>query len=179
MLPDLETARLHLSEMALTDAPALQAVLAGEDQWRYQAVEREDMSDWGMRVGKYLEHRGADDRRRLFVYVARNKSTGDLIGQTSLSRSHPAIASLGFGVGGKYAGAGFATEMAEGLIGFGFDCIGLNRIEADVAVENGPSIRVMHKIGMSHEGTARACVWAQNKWWTEERFAMLARDRRE
>jgi RimJ/RimL family protein N-acetyltransferase len=35
---------------------------------------------------------------------------------------------------------------------------------------------VLEKIGFIHEGTARECIWAQGRWWTEAKYALLARD---
>ena len=38
------------------------------------------------------------------------------------------------------------------------------------------SRRVAEKIGMKYEGTARDCIFAQGRWWTEAKYAILARD---
>ena len=45
-----------------------------------------------------------------------------------------------------------------------------------LAVDNRPCLRVMEKIGMQHEGVSRDCIFAQGRWWTEAKFAMLASD---
>src|SRR5262249_58642808 len=74
-----------------------------------------------------------------------------------------------------YAGRGLATEIALRLLAFGFNDLKLHRIEADVAVENAACIRVLEKIGMFREGVAHDCIFAQGRWWTEARYAMLAR----
>ena len=63
------------------------------------------------------------------------------------------------------------------MLAFGFGDLRLNRIEADVALENHPCIRVLEKIGMQREGVSRECIFAQGRWWTEARYAMLASDR--
>jgi len=173
MLPELETRRFLLREVSLEDGPALQAFQNRREQWLYQAVEPLEFSDGTLRVRRYLEHRGPDAERRLFVCVALQKSSGAIIGQASLSRSHPAIASLGFGVAGEHFGKGYATEISGRLIAFGFEDVGLHRICADVAVENKQCIRVLEKIGMTREGVARDCIWAQGKWWTEAQYSIL------
>ena len=180
MLPILETERLSLREIALEDGPAIQAFQACEDQWRYTAVEPEELADGTMRIRRYLEHCGPDEARRLFVYAAVEKCSGEIIGQISLSRMmHPAIASLGYGVAGNRAGKGYATEMAARLLAFGFKDVGVNRITADIAVENQPSIRVVEKVGMTREGVARENIYAQGRWWTEALYARLASDHKQ
>jgi [ribosomal protein S5]-alanine N-acetyltransferase len=177
MLPDLETARLALRELSPEDAPAIQPWQNSPMQWRYQAVEPAELSDAAQRIANYLKYRGDDDaRRRLLVYVARLKSNGSVIGSVSLARSHPAIASLGLSIAASHGGRGYGTELARRMIAFGFGDVCLNRIAADVAIENHPCIRVMEKIGMRHEGVARACIFAQGRWWNEAKYAMLASD---
>ncbi len=46
------------------------------------------------------------------------------------------------------------------------------------AIENLPCQRVMEMIGMQKEGTARDCIWAQGRWWTEVQYGMLEGDKR-
>jgi [ribosomal protein S5]-alanine N-acetyltransferase len=176
MLPDLETERLTLRELSPDDAPAMQAWRNSPTQWRYQAVEPAEFSDAAERIANYLKYRGDGERRRIYDYVARLKRDGSVIGGVSLGRSHPAIASLGIGVAASCDGRGYGTELARRILTFGFSDLGLNRIEADVALENHPCIRVMEKIGMLREGVARECIFAQGRWWTEARYAMLASD---
>ena len=178
MLPDLETARLTLRELAPEDAPAIQAAWQNSPtQWLYQAVEPVEFTNVPERIANYLKYRGDGERRRIYDYVARLKSNGSVMGGVSLGRSHPAIASLGLRVVTSYGGRGYGTELARAMLAFGFGGLGLNRIEADVALENGPCIRVLEKIGMRREGVARECIFAQGRWWTEAKYAMLASDR--
>jgi ribosomal-protein-alanine N-acetyltransferase len=176
MLPELQTERLMLREVRLEDGPALQAFQNRPEQWQRMAMEPEEFADGTLRVQRYFEHRGPDSGRRLFVYVAHERSFGVLVGQVGFSRSHPALASLGFSVATEYWNQGYAAEMAARLIEFGFDEIGLHRVSADVAIENEASKRVLDKIGMTYEGTARDCIWAQGRWWTESQYAILVDD---
>ena len=177
MLPELHTDRLVLREVELEDGPALQDMQNRPEQLAQQAVEPEELADGTLRIQRYMEHRGPDDARRIFAFVAHEKIRGALIGTASLSRAHPKIGSLGFGVATEYWRRGYATEMAARLLAFGFEEIGLHRIGADIAVENMASRRVVEKVGMTYEGTARDCIFAQGRWWTEAKYAILARDR--
>ena len=177
MLPDLETARLTLRELSPQDAPAIQAAWHNSPtQWLYQAVEPEEFTNVPQRIANYLKHRGDGERRRIYDYVARLKSDGSVIGGVSLGRSHPAIASLGLRVVPSHGSRGYGTELARRMLAFGFGALRLNRITADVALENHPCIRVLGKAGMQREGVARECIFAQGRWWTEAQYAMLASD---
>jgi RimJ/RimL family protein N-acetyltransferase len=178
MLPEIETSRLMLRELAPEDAPAIEAAWQNSPaQWRHQAVEPEEFTNVAQRIANYLKFRGDGERRRIYDYIARLKSNGSVIGGVSLGRPHPAIASIGLRVVPSHGGRGYGTELAGRMLSFGFGDLRLNRIEADVALENQPCLRVMEKIGMRREGVARECIFAQGRWWTEARFAMLASDR--
>jgi [ribosomal protein S5]-alanine N-acetyltransferase len=196
MLRELETERLTLREMRPADAPALQVWQSNPTQWRQQAIEPEEFADAGARIARYLEHRGAGAQRRLFVYVAILKSTGAIVGTAGLSRSGPGVASLGvaslgvaslgvaslgvaslgLSVAASHASRGYGTEIAERLLAFGFEDLRLDRISADVAIENLACIRVLEKASMVREGVARDCIWAQGRWWTEAQYVMRSED---
>src|SRR5262249_48894829 len=125
------------------------------------------------RIRGYLQHRGEGSAQRIFVYVALLKADGRVIGDAGLSRISPASASLGIGLDEAYARRGLATEFASRMLAFGFEDLKLHRIEADVALENAPCIRLLERIGMIREGVLRESIWAQGRWWTEAKYAML------
>lgn len=56
---------------------------------------------------------------------------------------------IGYDIIPKYQGQGYATEMARGLIEWGFCHAGVRQVTAECLVGNAPSIRVLEKIGMS------------------------------
>jgi ribosomal-protein-alanine N-acetyltransferase len=176
MCSELETDRLALRELNPADAPELQAIWSSPTQFRHQAVEPPELADSEGRIANYLKHRGSGADRRLFVYLARRRTDGAVIGTVSLQRSERAIASLGLGVAAAHGGRGFGTEMARRLLAFGFAELPLNRIAADVSVCNHACMRVMEKIGMQREGVARECIFAQGRWWTEAKYALLRTD---
>ena len=176
MLPELNTSRLILRELAPEDAPAIQPWQNSPMQWRHMAVEPAEFADAAARIARYIKYRGDDTNRRLLVYAARLKSNGSVLGSVSLARSHSAIASLGLSVAATYGGRGYGTELARVMLAFGFRDLGLHRIDADVALENHPCMRVMEKVGMRREGVLRDCIFAQGRWWTEAKYAMLASD---
>jgi [ribosomal protein S5]-alanine N-acetyltransferase len=173
MLPQLETPRLLLREVAAGDGPALQAFQSSPAYTRRQAVEPEEFADGALRVSRYLQYRGEGEQRRLFVYVAMRRGDCRVIGTVSLSRAAPGTGSFGVGMDEAHAGHGFASEMGARLIAFGFDVLKLHRIEADVAIENARCIRLLERLGMVREGVLRDCIHAQGRWWTEAKYAIL------
>jgi RimJ/RimL family protein N-acetyltransferase len=77
-------------------------------------------------------------------------------------------AELGYWIAFDRWNQGYATESNQRLIDFGFEVLGLHRIEARHFLRNPASGRVMQKLGMQHEGVERD--WAVKG----ERYESLA-----
>jgi RimJ/RimL family protein N-acetyltransferase len=61
-------------------------------------------------------------------------------------------AEIGYGLARAYWGHGYATEAAGLILRFGFETLGLVRIEALCSVENVRSARTLERLGMRREG---------------------------
>jgi RimJ/RimL family protein N-acetyltransferase len=68
-------------------------------------------------------------------------------------------AELGYGLARAYWGCGYATEAAGLLVRFGFERLGLMRIQAACAVENERSMRTLERLGMRREGRLAQYRW--------------------
>ena len=89
--------------------------------------------------------------------------TGELVGAISLMliRLEHRRAELGYWIARDRWNNGYATEAGRRLLAYGFDVLGLHRIEARHFQRNAASGRVMKKLGMQQEGIERD--WAI-KW---------------
>jgi RimJ/RimL family protein N-acetyltransferase len=81
------------------------------------------------------------------------------------------VAILGYWLGMPYWNRGSMTEAVRALIDYGFDGMGLHRIEATWLMRNPASGRVMEKVGMRLEGVQRQ---AMRKWDVWEDIGMRA-----
>lgn len=52
-------------------------------------------------------------------------------------------------------GQGLATDAARAVTRFGFEDLGLERIEMEIAVDNHASLRIAEKLGYRREGVLR------------------------
>lgn len=82
---------------------------------------------------------------------------GDLAGAVGLEVRAPInrIGEIGYWIRSDLAGRGLVTEAAEAVVAFGFEVLGLYRIELRAGVGNGASQRVAQKLGFHLEGTLR------------------------
>jgi RimJ/RimL family protein N-acetyltransferase len=74
-----------------------------------------------------------------------------LIGYAGFARppERPGIIELIYAFAPTVWGRGYATEVAAGLVAFGFAACGMTRIEATISPENAASRRVLEKVGMA------------------------------
>ena len=98
--------------------------------------------------------------------------TEALVGAISLmiKREHRR-AELGYWIALDCWNRGYATEASQRIIDFGFETLGLHRIEARHLVRNPASGRVMQKVGMQQEGVERDHVI---KWDRHESLAVYS-----
>lgn len=71
---------------------------------------------------------------------------------------------LGYVLNPAVWGHGIAVEASKEVIRFGFEQLGLKRIEARYMVGNDSSRRVMEKLGMSYEGTYRSKLFVKGEF---------------
>ena len=92
------------------------------------------------------------------------RTNGTLIGGVGLRRERDHNrAELGFWLGVPYWGNGYATEAARAVLRYGFESLGLHRIQASHFSNNPASGAVLRKIGMQHEASLREHIlkWEQ------------------
>ncbi len=102
----------------------------------------------------------------------------ELVGAMGLDlAAEHARAELGYWVGRPSWGQGFASEAARELVRYGFEVLGLNRIQAHHMVRNPASGHVLENCGMQREGVVRQYL---KKWGEYEdivMYSILASDR--
>ncbi len=166
--PILATERLTLRPFIADDAFDVER-LAG----------RREIADTTLNIPHPYPHGGAAEWIRSHgpawndgisaTFAIVGKKTGALVGAIGLMiKAEHRRAELGYWIALDCWNRGYATEASRRLLDFGFEVLGLHRIEARHFLRNPASGRVMQKLGMEHEGVERD--WAF-KW---DRFETLA-----
>ena len=73
-------------------------------------------------------------------------------------------ADIGFVLNSNFWGKGIAKEAAMLVLKYGFEVLGLKRIEARYMIENEASRKVMEKCNMKFEGTLRSAMLVKGKY---------------
>lgn len=99
----------------------------------------------------------AYEKRTWFPYAVERRDTGRVVGAIDLrivSAGHR-VGETGYVLARSQWGQGINTEMGRLVLAFGFDEVGLNRIQATCNTDNRRSYRTLEKLGLSREGTLR------------------------
>ena len=175
-MPELRTPRLLLRKLTMRDAP---------DIFRYSKdpeVARHVLWD---------PHRSIGDSRAYLRYILRryrahepaswgivHRETGRVIGTIGFMwiQHDNNAAEVGYSLAREFWNHGLMTEALSAVIRYGFDSLGLNRIEAQHETTNPASGAVMRKCHMQREGTLRGRLFNKGKYVDVELYAILKKD---
>ncbi|WP_421724576.1 GNAT family N-acetyltransferase [Bauldia sp.] len=104
-----------------------------------------------------------------------------LLGGLTLSQVQRGVAQsavLGYWMGLPFAGKGYMSAAVRSLIGFSFDTLQLNRIEAACLPHNTASIRLLERVGFRREGYARRFLCIDGRWQDHVLYGLVRDDPR-
>lgn len=177
-LPALDTPRLSLRKMQMRDAADIYA-------WASDPL-----------VSRYVlwdSHKSIADSRNYIRYIRRLyrqglpsswamvlKETGGVIGTVGFMwySSVNQSAEVGYSMSRSYWNRGLMTEALSAVLAFGFDRLGLHRVEAQFDVRNPASGKVMEKCGMRCEGVLRDRIRNKGEFIDVALYSMLPQDRK-
>ncbi len=124
----------------------------------------------------FTEYIDKNERPENECFLICSVKTDEIAGAINLSQIFRAgfqNAYLGYYVGEKYAGKGFATEAIGLIIKLAFEDLNLHRIEANIQPQNLPSIAVVKKNGFAKEGFSPKYLQVDGIWCDHERWTII------
>lgn len=151
----LATPRALLRPFRHADAADLFAIYSDPEVFRYIPL-----GDWKyideshQRIARDINTMAAGDYVRLAV---ERLDDACVIGEVLLFNfaRESRRAELGYALARKTWGMGYAAEALKPLVAFGFEELGLNRLDAVIDPRNAASAKVLQRLGFRHEGTLR------------------------
>ena len=83
---------------------------------------------------------------------------------------------IGYDLSKAHWGQGLMTEALRAVIDYGFECLGLNRIDGYVDVENTRSINVLRRLNFTEEGVLRQYSWVKGQYRDEVVCSLLKQE---
>jgi ribosomal-protein-alanine N-acetyltransferase len=171
--PYLETSRLELREITPSYAAAILQLFGDEAVVRYMDIaalatldEAQEIIDW---AGTLFAH----GRGVRWGIVRKGDST--LIGTCGYHNwDHSSRrAEVGYDLAPAQWGKGLMHEALEAVLTYGFEKMGLNRVQAMVHPENARSIHLLQRLGFTREGVLREWRFYKGQFWDETCFSLL------
>lgn len=173
---ELRTARLLLRPFTAADAERVQACLAVRDV-AMQTLTVPHPYPAGTAAAWIAKHAAWHEAGKQVIWaIVRDDLLIGAIGLAIVATHRRAEA--GYWIAREAWGQGVATEALRAVIAYGFDVLGLHRIDAQHYRENPASGAVMRKVGMRHEGLLRGVVFRDGVPRDNELYAILASDPR-
>ncbi|KAB2876399.1 MAG: GNAT family N-acetyltransferase [Bauldia sp.] len=130
------------------------------------------------RIRRYLREIRNGTGYPFFVFSPDGET---LLGGLTLSQVQRGVtqsAILGYWMGAPYAGKGLMGAAVRAVVGFAFDTLHLNRIEAACLPNNEASIRLLEKVGFQREGYARKYLCIDGRWQDHLLYGLIRDDPR-
>jgi 8-oxo-dGTP diphosphatase len=145
----VETARLRLRPLALSDASVIERLAGDWEIARFTAHIPHPYPKGG--AAPWIEETWAEAGAGKKVVAAIERlADGQLVGCIELDMTPGnGTGSLGYWIGRPYWGSGIASEAGAAMMKLGFGPLGLSRVEATAVPANRRSIRVQEKLGLA------------------------------
>ncbi len=113
-----------------------------------------------------------------FVFSADGETLLGGLTIAHIQRGVTQSAVLGYWMGRPHARKGLMTDAVKAVVGFCFETLHLNRVEAACLPHNAASIRLLEKVGFSREGYARKYLCIDGRWQDHILYGLVRDDPR-
>ncbi len=152
-MPEIETERLRLRRFRPSDLHAAYAWGSDQEVSRYAFWDTHEspVDTQGFLDFCYREY----EEKGIGPWAVELKESGETIGNCSFGRIYlgDSRIEIAYFFARPHWNRGYATEGVRAMLGFGFDTLECNRMEARCVPANAASERVMQKAGLEYQGT--------------------------
>ena len=177
-LPVLKGARVTLRDLRLSDAPSLLAMLATDEVARFISPPPTTVEGFERFIAWTHRERAAG-RYACFAVVVDGTDTAVGLFQVRQLELGWATAEWGFALGSPYWGTGVFIDGAHLVVDFAFETIGVHRLEARAAVQNGRGNGALRKVGAVQEGVLRKSFLRNGEYLDQVLWTIVDEDWRQ
>jgi RimJ/RimL family protein N-acetyltransferase len=174
-LPVLTGKQIVLRELRPSDAPSLFTLLTSEEVARFISPPPTTVDGFERFIAWTLRQRAAGSYA-CFAVTLKGQDTA--IGIFQIRETEPGFgtAEWGFALGSAFWGTGLFRDGAQLVLEFAFETLGVHRLEARAAVQNGRGNGALRKIGAVQEGILRKSFLRNGEYLDQVLYAMVEDD---
>jgi [ribosomal protein S5]-alanine N-acetyltransferase len=169
--------RLVLREFTPDDWEEVYAFTSRSETSRYQVWGPNTPEDARAHIGRACAAAQVEPRDE-FILAVTLATTGRVVGGGDLYLRNRRFRTgeIAYMIDTAYWGKGYATEVAQLLVRFGFASHQLHRIFATCDPRNVASARVLEKVGMQYEGCMRETLFIRDGWRDSALYSILEQE---
>lgn len=181
----VEGRRVYLRPLKVVDFDAWSRVRIASREWleRWEPRPEPGSPDPACSVEAFRARCGAWDRQRQFDaaygFGLFRRDDDRFLGEVSLGsvqRGPFQTASIGYWIDESVAGRGYVPEAVTLIMRYAFETLGLHRLEIAIVPRNHASRRVVEKLRLREEGTARGYLQIAGVYEDHLRYAITAEE---
>ena len=177
-LPVLSNDLVTLRDLRVSDASSLCSMLSCQEVNRFMTAPPSDVAGFERFIQWSQSERSAG---RLLSFAVVPKGHDVAIGIMQVRQIDQAfsLGEWGAALGSQFWGTGLFEAAVNLLFEFVFDTVGLRRLEARAAVQNGRANGAARKVGGVPEGVARRALFCRGEYHDQLMWSILADDWRQ
>ena len=174
--PIFETDNLILRDMRQEDASDMFSYFSNREVSRYLDTYGPKSVEEAREAIKFFRDRF--DNKQNIRWAIVPKKVGKIVGSFAYNYFDNLLTEIAYEVSADYWKQGIMTEVFRTVIPYGFDELGLQRIQAIVYPENIGSQKVLKKFGFQEEGLLREFLYHKDKNIRQDTimFSLLRKD---
>lgn len=180
-IPTLTYGRITIRPLRLRDARDLDSALTSNRSWlrTWEATNPSGHASTDVRGSiRALQANARAGLGLPFVMELDGRFVGQL-NVSGITYGSLASASIGYWVVQNAAGNNVTPTAVALAVDYCFRTVGIHRIEICIRPENGPSLRVVEKLGFRFEGLRRRYIHINGDWRDHFCFGLVAEEVRE
>ncbi|MBU8690342.1 GNAT family N-acetyltransferase [Priestia megaterium] len=176
MIPELYTKRLYLRKMHESDASDLFEVWSDPHVTKYMNINNFTKVEQARDMINFLNKLASEKKAIRFAII--ELETNEIIGSCGynmLDFEHLRV-EIGYELSKASWGRGYASEAISSLLNYAFLDLDMNRVEAKVEPLNTNSIKTLHRLNFTFEGTLRQAEKSKGKFIDLNVYSKLKTD---
>lgn len=170
--PIIKTERLLLRQFKENDLQNVFKGLSNPDIIKYYGISFDSLEATKEQIDWFAQLEKSETGIWWAVCSLDNKTFYGAGGLNSLNKEHKK-AEIGFWLLTDFWGQGIMTEAMPIICNYGFNNLGLHRIEGFVDSDNINCKKAMSKLNFQYEGTMRDCEMKDNKFISLDIYAII------
>jgi [ribosomal protein S5]-alanine N-acetyltransferase len=174
-VPALDTSRLQLRCLMITDAPAAHQAYGDPEAMRYwDAPPSIDLEETERRLLRSL----SVEKQWHATWAVLARPDGQFIGMVNYHARQPwnRRLALGWILIPRFQGQGYMQEAVRAVLAHCFTALNTHRVEAEIEPGNVRSTRLAQRLGFQREGLLRDRLFVADQPRTQQMYGLLRSD---